>query len=180
MRNLSALLLVPLFFLSCAPHFDPQTLPKEQQKLTRMLSAAHPGIDPAEARKVAGESIRYSRILAKRYRVASPPLIHNFLTNVGLRERGLCYQWSDDLYRHLRKFHFRTLHFKPVGAHIGSYWREHNALVVLPTGSHDLHRGILLDPWRASGKLYFVPILKDPAYHWKIRTDRCDVYPNYP
>ena len=175
-RQLCAALLSLSFFVACAPHLDPQTAPSEQKKLYRLLLQSIPSIDHHEAKILSDEAIRFSRKLASDYHISTPPLMHNFLINIGLKDRGLCYQWSDDLYLHLQKFHFRTMQLKPVGAYIGSYWREHNALVVLPQHSSDLSAGILLDAWRHAGKLYFIPILKDPAYHWKIRTDRCDVY----
>lgn len=175
MRRLSGIALLLLLLSACTPHINPQNLDSNQKKLyTLLIRDKH--IDTKEAHTLAHEAVYYSRQLATRYQVTTPPLVHNFLVNTRIKSRGLCYQWSDDLYLHLQKFHFQTIQLKPVGAHIGSYWREHNALVVLPQHSSNLSAGILLDAWRHAGKLYFIPILKDPAYHWKIRTDRCDVY----
>ena len=37
--------------------------------------------------------------LALDYRVQPPALWHNFLVNLGLRERGLCCHWTQDLLR---------------------------------------------------------------------------------
>ncbi len=175
-RQIAGIFLLLLLLVSCTPHFDPKTVHSDQEKLYTLLMRTHSHIDPAEARTISHEAIHYSRELASRYHVSTPPLVHNFLTNVGIKNRGLCYQWSDDLYLHLQKFHFKTISLQPVGAHVGSYWLEHNALVALPRHTKNLASGILLDPWRASGKLYFAPILKDPKYQWKIRTDRCDIY----
>ncbi len=126
-----------------------------------------------EAKVLSNEAITYSRKLSKHYGTTTTPLFHNFLVNIGIKDRGLCHHWSDDLYLYLRKFNFKTIKIKPVGAYIGSYWQEHNALVALPINSNDIKKGILLDPWRGSGKLYFSPIEKDPEYSWKIREDRC-------
>lgn len=137
-----------------------------------MLLRTQPHISHAEAKRLSHTAIDYSRGLAKTYNVTTPPLVHNFLVNVGAKDRGLCYQWGDDLQRHLQNQHYRTVQFKPVGAFIGSYWREHNAVVALPKGAKDLRRGVLLDAWRNSGELYFVPINNDPEYHWQIRYDR--------
>jgi len=176
LRQTTGALLLLLLCVSCTPHFDPKIAHSDQKKLYTLLIRTSSHVDPAEAKTISYEAIHYSKQLASRYHVSTPPLVHNFLTNVGIKDRGLCYQWSDDLYLHLQKFHFRTIRLQPVGAYIGSYWREHNALVALPIHEKNLSSGILLDPWRASGKLYFAPILKDPKYQWQVRTDRCDVY----
>ncbi len=178
MRQWIARLLPLLFLTACTPHFDPATASMQEHRLYTQLRKTVKDIDATEARLLSREAIRYSRKLATRYKVSTPPLVHNFLVNVGMKQRGLCYQWSDDLYAHLHSFHFRSIQLKPVGANIKKYWSEHNALVVLPKDNNAMHYGVLLDPWRGSGRLYFVPILKDPAYRWRIRTDRCAVYQN--
>jgi hypothetical protein len=135
---------------------------------------ALPGADPREARLLADRALRESLELRRRYRAVSPPLWHNVLVNTGIRKRGLCWHWADDLWLRLRKLRLRTLRILPVGANVGSYWREHNALAVLPASQpgYPLKRGILLDPWRKSGELWFAPVGKDPRYRWRLRSDR--------
>jgi len=166
-----------LFFVSaCTPHFTPKTIQKDQKKLYNMFRRYQPTIDSREAWILSREAILYSKKLSQKYKVSSPPLVHNFLVNVGIKNRGLCYEWSDDLYRHLQGLGFDTLKLKPVGANIGSYWTEHNALVVLPRYSKNMDHGILLDPWRGAGKLYYTPVMQDLDYHWKLRTDRGQIY----
>ncbi len=161
---------------ACTPHLDPSPAGTQEQALSMMLLDTLPPISRKQATKLSREAIRYSKKLAARYKITTPPLVHNFLVNVGIKNRGLCYQWSDDLYMHLQNLHLRSIQLKPVGANIGKYWTEHNALVVLPTHDNRLDHGVLLDPWRHAGVLYFVPISKDPVYHWQIRTDRYEVY----
>jgi len=46
-----------------------------------------------------------------------------------------------------------------------NYWREHNTLVVAAKG-HGVKDGIILDPWRHSGNLYWTRATEDPKYHW--------------
>ncbi|NKQ40878.1 MAG: hypothetical protein HF962_04835 [Sulfurovum sp.] len=167
-----------LLFVACAPRIDLSVIPTQQKKLYSALLRSSHQIDHREAEIVSREAILYSRKLAAKYQVSTPPLFHNFLVNIRAKERGLCYQWSDDLYGHLKHFNFQTIQIKPVGSNIGSYWTEHNALVVLPKGNSDLRQGVLLDPWRKSGELYFVPILRDLEYQWSIRVDRNEVYQN--
>lgn len=165
-----------LLLTACTPHLSPQVLQKDQKQLYHLLVQQQPRVNRTEAKILAKEAVLYSKKLQQTYSITTPPLVHNLLVNTGIKERGLCYQWSDDLYRHLQRFHFKTIILKPVGAHIGSYWKEHNALVALPPQHQGLHQGILLDPWRNAGKLYYQPILQDPTYHWQVRTDRCEVY----
>lgn len=172
------LLLSPLalFFISCTSHLNPNTVLPQQNSLYSVLLRTNRSINHAEARTISREAVSYSRNLASKYKVTTPPLVHNFLVNIRAKERGLCYQWSDDLYLHLKKFHFKSVRLKPVGANIGKFWTEHNALVILPKNSNNFEQGVLLDPWRNSGKLYFTPILNDPEYKWIVRTDRGEVY----
>jgi hypothetical protein len=151
----------------------PQVTPTQSSQLTRLIVQMDRSIDRHEAERLAYEALTYSRTLANRYRVTTSPWVHNFLVNVGLRDRGLCYQWADDLMAHLRALHSRTLVLYPVGAHIGDYWREHNAIVVMPRHhSVALERTIVLDPWRYGGRLFFAPVAQDATYHWQLRNDR--------
>jgi len=156
----------------CAPQL-PRITSADEQRLSGMLRQMDRSIDPTEARRLAHEALTYSRTLAERYRVSASPWVHNFLVNVGLRDRGLCYQWADDLYTHLAALHLKTLALYPVGANIGSYLTEHNALAVLPTHHvTPLEYGVLLDPWRHSGDLFFLPVGKDTKYRWRVRQER--------
>jgi hypothetical protein len=164
--------LAVLFFGGCTPKL-PQPNPAREQRLTRMFQDLDHSVDPHEAHRMAHEAIVFSRTLAVRYHVDTSPWVHNLLVNVHLRDRGLCYQWADDLYRHLTALHLKTLTLYPIGANIGSYLTEHNALVVLP--SHHvtpLEYGTLLDPWRHSGDLLFMPVGEDTKYRWRIRRER--------
>ena len=175
MRSL-CLLVLTLLLTACTAHLSPQTEQKRSTQLYRMIMQHIPQADPAEAKLVAKEAILYSVALSQKYQVTTLPLVHNFLVNIGSKKRGLCYQWSDDLYAHLKQYPIKSMALKPVGAFIGSYWREHNALALLPKGAQSLDQGVLLDPWRESGRLYFTAINNDPEYHWQIRNDRCGVY----
>jgi len=175
MRSLELLLAV-LLLAGCTAHLNPQVEQKRSAELYRVIMRQVPGADPSESRRIARESILYSVKLSQKYKVSTPALVHNFLVNIGAKKRGLCYQWSDDLYTHLKQYRIKSMTLKPVGAFIGSYWREHNALALLPKGVQSLDQGVLLDPWRESGRLYFTAINNDPEYHWQIRNDRCGVY----
>ena len=52
-------------------------------------------------------------------------------------------------------------------AYKGSNLREHNSVVVTAKGQ-EFSRGIVFDPWRNSGDLYWAPV-RDDKYPWKER-----------
>jgi len=58
-----------------------------------------------------------------------------------------------------------------VGANTGEYWTEHNALVIVNKQGH-IEDGIVIDPWRDSGRLYFSKVKSDKKYIWSHRIDR--------
>ena len=109
--------------------------------------------------------------LKKDFQVTTPPQYHNFLVNVGLKEKGLCYHWSDALYVHLNAQEYKGFEFHLLGANIGEYWKEHNVLVVVAKGQ-SWQDGVILDPWRDSGNLYFSKVKEDSKYSWKHRPQR--------
>lgn len=139
------------------------------QALTALLIQLNVSIDENEAKDLAQSSIYYANELAKKYQVVAPPLWHNTLINIGFKERGLCYQWSNDLFLLLSKKRYQTLVLHKVGANVGSYF-EHNALSVSAKSS-DVNQSIVLDAWRHSGNLYFVELTKDKKYSWQERND---------
>ena len=136
-------------------------------KLSNMLIALDEKVDIFEARDLAKESIAYAQKLAKAYKLVSPPYVQNMLVNAGLKKRGLCYEWADDLFTYLTAREYKTLALHRVGANIGKL-REHNALSVSFRGEGISHN-ILLDAWRNSGNLFFIKIEEDKKYRWKER-----------
>ncbi len=166
-------LLLALFWIGgCAPRL-PSDISAKERRLYSMIVQMDSSVSHHEASRLAHEAIIYSQTLARKYKVQTSPWVHNFLVNAGLKKRGLCYQWADDLMSHLSTINPKTLRLLPIGANIGDYWREHNAVAVLPSKANiPLSRGIILDAWRYSGDLYFAPVGSDTKYRWKIRTER--------
>jgi len=109
-----------------------------------------------------------SRVLIKRYALTSPPVWHNFLVNIGLKEKGLCYHWSNALYITALQGNFPHYRFHKVGANIGEYWSEHNALAITVEGQKVVD-GLLVDAWRDSGRLYVCRVKEDTHYLWRVR-----------
>ena len=139
------------------------------KELSLMLQELNATVDQREANDLAKEAILYSSKLAKKYKLVSPPLWHNTLINIGIKKRGLCYQWADDLLKYLHKRGYKTLIFYYVGSDIDSYF-EHNAIVVSAKGM-GFEDGILLDAWRNSGNLFFIKVKEDKKYSWRSRED---------
>jgi hypothetical protein len=150
------------------------TLADEQQRPFFQVSKS----DSAKAEKLAGQlttlSLRVNRDEAKllsdcafatvsklrrQYRMFGTPIFNNFLIYHGIRKRGYCYQWSEDLLVALDKLKPTSLEL-----HWGEYdpgtWRENNCIVVTAKGQ-PFKRGIMLECWRHLGHLYFGPVASD-------------------
>jgi len=141
--------------------------PKDSKKIEDLYQAIMslgPNIIPSEARFVAREAVLYPKVLANRYQLTSPPLYHNMLVNYGKRPRGLCYQWTHDLGKQVNR-PMKSLQFFHAVAFRRDYWREHNTLVVAAKGK-GVPDGIILDPWRNSGDLFWSRVKDDHKYPW--------------
>ena len=132
--------------------------------LHERLLGLSPAVRRDEAKRVALVAHDASRRLGREYRVAGPAHFHNFLVNAGLKQRGLCHHWARDLGGHLAALKLRTLVLR-WGIARGGTLREHNAVVVTARGQ-PFERGIVLDPWRHSGRLFFGPVASD-RYPWR-------------
>ncbi len=155
-------LLVAVGLTGCA--YSPP-IPKTAE--VRALRLAFTGLAPTvrneEAERVAGCAYEYPRTLASNYRVVRPALLHNFLVNSGLRQRGLCYEWAEDLLALLQTFNLESLELH-WGIARADTAREHNIVVVTARGQ-PFDQGIALDPWRRSGRLVWSPVIAD-KYPW--------------
>jgi hypothetical protein len=121
--------------------------------------------DPAEARQVAETAVISSLRLAEDYRVAPPARWHNLLIQMGFRDRGLCFHWTEDLMKRLQALNLQTYQLHWGVANKGSELREHNSVVI--TGlNQPFNEGLVLDPWRNSGDLYWAKVGQD-SYPWR-------------
>jgi len=170
------LVILSLVLASCTEP-RPQNISLASQKLSVLLEAMLKTLpykvkSKNESQKLAKDIFYYTKILRKKFKRNSSPLFHNFLVNIHLKEKGLCYHWSDALYLHLSSQKYKYFKFHLVGANIGKYWTEHNALVVIAKGDK-IENGILIDPWRELHRLYFGKITEDKKYQWTHRSKRC-------
>jgi len=125
----------------------------------------HPNL--AEAGQLAETAISYSYYLAEEYRLVRPAIFHNVLVRMGLKDRGLCYHWTEDLMKRLHQLELKNFQLHWAVAYRGSELREHNSVVVTASGQK-FEEGIVLDPWRNSGELYWVRVQND-RYPWQER-----------
>jgi len=128
------------------------------------LKGLGPATDPDEARRVAHAAVTDSYRLAEDYRLAGSARWHNLLIQVGLRERGLCFHWTEALMKRLQDLNLRTYRLHWGVAHKGSDLYEHNS-VVITASNQPFEDGLVLDPWRNSGDLYWAAVREDD-YPW--------------
>ena len=136
-----------------------------------MLSELDKTIPQEEADRLAWDLWRRAQQLNVKFSRTTSPKFHNFFVNVGLKEKGLCYHYSDALYRQMSKRNYPHFAFHLAGANIGSFWFEHNALVVTAKGS-SVEDGLIIDAWRDPHSLYAVKFKCDSDYNWIHRPNR--------
>lgn len=133
------------------------------EPLAARLRSLGPAVAPAEAALAADTALSYSLQLAKEYRVVRPAILHNVLVNLGVRKRGLCFQWADDLSVKLQALNLRTLQLHRGVARLETR-REHSSVVLTAPGQ-PFEQGVVLDAWRHSGHLYWGGVRTD-KYPW--------------
>jgi len=140
----------------------------EQQKVMllteALLQLPGPG-DREEARRIAATAVHKSAQLYRQFEVDTSPRLHNLMINLGLRERGLCYDWAGDLQTELSRLQLHTYVLHPAVAHRGSLFLEHSSIVVSTRGK-PFESGLVLDAWRYSGDLFWVRVGHD-TYDWQ-------------
>ena len=139
-------------------------------ELEQAVAALGPGVDPAEAARLAFIAVTHPRQLARDWNVTDGPLVHNAKVNMGLRPAGLCYQWADAMEARLRAEGFRSVIFHRAIANHDNYRIEHSTVIVSAPGQ-TMEEGIILDPWRFGGRLHWSNTLEDPDYVW-VRRDK--------
>lgn len=136
-------------------------------ELNRAILSLGSEVHRGEARRAARTALEYSRQLAREYEVTDSALVHNIKVNLGLKERGLCIDWTSDLMARLRQENFSSLDLHWAIANYESAFRLEHSTVVISARGESLDRGLVLDPWRFSGDLYWAKATQDPGYYWK-------------
>ena len=151
------LIVLGLILSACSS--PPKSSGDDAARLALAIGTLSPVIDPVEARRAAEMMTKESLRLAEQYEVVQPAWFHNVLVNSGVRERGLCYHWVNDLLRVLNEESFRSLVFYRGGAKLGTY-QEHNTVVVAAYGDR-FENGLVVDAWRYQGRLFWIRVRGD-------------------
>jgi hypothetical protein len=170
--NICLLMLALSLLTGCATTQAPEDLPPEveQQRindLNHALLALDGEIDANEARRAALIAIEYTQQLALEYEITGSPIVHNLLVNLGAKPRGLCVDWTSDLLARLQQEHFYSLDLHWGIANYENAFRLEHSTVIVSARGDTLYRGLVLDPWRHSGQLFWAPTLQDSEYEWK-------------
>jgi hypothetical protein len=129
------------------------------EALASQLAALSPRVDRSEAKLLADCAYATVSQLRRQYRMFGTPIFNNFLIYHGLRKRGYCYQWSEDLLVALDALKLTSLELRWGESNSGN-WRENNCIVVTAKG-RPFRSGIMLESWRHLGHLCFGPIVAD-------------------
>jgi hypothetical protein len=133
------------------------------EALANQLGALSPRVNRDETKLLAECAYATVSKLRREYRMFGTPIFNNFLIYHGLRKRGYCYQWSEDLLVALDKLKLTSLEL-----HWGEYdprtWRENNCIVVTAKGQ-PFRSGIMLECWRHLGHLYCGPVASDYEHY---------------
>lgn len=117
-----------------------------------------------EALLLASGAIQHAADLAKSYGQVEPIELHNSMVRMGLRPRGLCYQYGEDMMAYLRGLHLKTFDLYWAVADRDSLLHAHSSVVVTARG-HPFEEGLVLDPWRHAGRLRWARVTQD-RYPW--------------
>ncbi|MHA6324653.1 hypothetical protein [Roseivivax sp. CAU 1753] len=167
--HLIYLLCAGLILTACGAPVEPERPAASQAEIAALAAAFRdldPGVDPEEASRAARIAITYPMELRALYQVEDGPILHNTKVNTGLKRRGLCWHWAQDMERRMAQEAFRTLDLHRAVAPPRNLFRlEHSTLVISAAGA-DMPEGLVLDPWRMGGPLYWGPVRADPSYDW--------------
>jgi len=169
--RLVALLALPLL-AACAAHPNgpsPGT-PQDKARLEQAILAMGPGIDPVEASRAAQIAYDHTHQLAQSYQITDPPLVHNTKVNMGLKPRGLCWHWAKDIEERLNRENFATLQMHRAIANADNIRLEHSTAIISRAGD-SMYDGLVLDPWRKGGVLFWARLPDDTRYDWYPRNE---------
>jgi len=153
--------IIAFLFLVLA-HAARATDERSIKDLSKALTALAHDVDPAEAQSLSVTAHKTARRLKREYRVFLNPEFTVFLYNIGMRKRGWCGHWAQDIGADLKELKLKTLvlHWGEAYPNTTS---ENNALVVTAR-NQPFQDGIILDGWRRAGRLFWCPVIKDDEY----------------
>ncbi len=129
------------------------------EALASKLAVLSPRVNREEAGLLAECAYATASQLRKQYRMFGTPIFNNFLVHWGIRKRGYCFQWAEDLLVAFDALKLTSLDLHWGEANPGN-WRENNCIVVTAKGQ-PFNRGIILECWRHFGRLRSGPVVGD-------------------
>ena len=167
------LIVLALFLLAaCTPSPNyTETTAQRIAALQSQILGLGPGIDPEEAARAARISFEYTAQLKAEYEITDPPLIHNTKVNLGIKPRGLCWHWAEDMQTRLLAEDFKTLDLHRAIANDQHPILIAHSTAVISRAGDNMEDGIVLDPWRYGGTLFFGLVKEDTRYPWLRREE---------
>jgi hypothetical protein len=135
------------------------------EELAKQLATLSPRVETSEAKLLTECAYATVARLRQEYRMFGTPIFNNFLVYHGLRKRGYCYQWTEDLLLALDALKLKTLELHWGESYAGTY-RENNCLVVTAKGQ-PFDRGMILECWRHFGHLRWNLVLSDEDRYYE-------------
>lgn len=167
LRFAAALLLLALAACGAPPPAGEE----EAAGLAQAIAGLGAGVDPGEAARAARIAYDHTHQLALAYQITDPPLVHNSKVNAGLKPRGLCWHWAEDMEKRLVAEGFRSLEIHRAIANADNPFRiDHSTAIVSARGA-GMREGIVLDPWRQGGRLFWAPLREDTSYKWQPQSE---------
>ena len=131
----------------------------EAQALANQIAALSPSVRPEEASLLAQCAYATVSQLRLQYPMFGTPIFNNFLIYHGIKKRGYCFQWAEDMLVALDALKLTGLELH-WGESNPDNWRENNCVVVTAKGQ-PFNRGIILDCWRHFGRLRWNAVTAD-------------------
>ena len=160
-----------LFLAACGTYGPERAQPDEVAALAMRLQTLSPDVDPKEARRAAEVTYETTYALAVAYQITDPPLIHNTKVNAGTKPRGLCYHWAEDLEARLNEEDFETLAITRAIANADNPLLIDHSTAVITAAGAPMEAGVVVDPWRYGGRLFWENVSADKRYDWHPRED---------
>jgi len=144
---------------------------KLSQSLQQIYQAHHTDLSDEDKKALEIESDKLGRqlisatfTLKKEYKIGTFPVVHNLFLQMGLKKRGACKHWAEDLLVAISGVDHPHFTAYWAEAHPGNIL-EHNVAVLAPKGQ-PITEGLIIDPWRTAGKPFWIP-LKDDNHPWQ-------------
>ena len=158
------LLLLTLALTCCVTPGTPALRLERARQLSHDLQQLSPTVNAREADRLATTAIEESARLSEDFKPLALPWMNNGLVNTGLRKRGLCYQWRDDLFPFLFRLNLKTLELHLTSSKRDT-WLEHHGIIVTAKGQR-FEDGLVIDPWRNGGRLWWGLRKNDKGHPW--------------